>query len=201
MGKVAILFSWAPKSLWTVTVAMKLKVAWKKSCDKLRQHIKKQRHYFADKGRYSQSDVFSSSHIQMWELDRKQVWTPKNWCFWLMVLEKTLENPLEIKPVNPKENQGWIFFGRTDAEAPVLSSSHAKNWLIGKDPDTGKDWGQEEKAVIEDEMSAWHHWLNGHEFQQSQRDSEGQGSLVCCSPWGRRVRHNLVTEQQLHKKW
>ena len=201
METVAILFSWAPKSLRRVTAALKLKVAWKKSCDKPRQHIKKQRHHIVDKGPYSQSYGFSSSHIQMWELDHKEVWAPKNWCFWIVVLEKTLENPLdskEIKPVNPKGNQGWIFFGRTDTEAPILWSPDAKNWLIGKDPDARKDWEQEEKGMTEDEMAAWHHWLNGHEFEQSQRDSEGQRSLVYCSPWGCRVRHDLVTEQQLH---
>ena len=106
-------------------------------------HIKKQRHYFDNKGPSSQSYGFSSTHVWMWELDRKESWAPKNWCFWTVVLEKTLENPLdlkEIKPINSKGNQSWIFIGRTDAEAPILWPPDVKNWLIGKDPDTQKDW-------------------------------------------------------------
>ena len=106
----------------------------------------------------------------MWELDYKESWVPKNWCFWTVVLEKTLESPLddkEIQPVNPKENQTWIFIGRTEAEAetPILWPLHAKNWLIWKDPDAGKDWRREEKGTTEGEMVEWHHWLNGHEFE------------------------------------
>ena len=125
----------------------------------------------------------------MWELDHKEVWALKNWSFWTVVLKNTLENPLdckEIKPVNPKGNQSWIFTGGIDtkAEAPVLWPPDAKNWLIGKDPDAGKDWRQEEKGMTEDEMVGWHHWLNGHEFEQAPGDGEGQGSLACCSPWG-----------------
>ena len=113
----------------------------------------------------------------------------KNWCFWTVVLEKTLKSPLdcmEIKPVNPKGNQSWIFIGRTDAEAkaPVLWPPHVKNWLIGKDPDAGKDWRQEEKGMTEDEMIGWHHGSSRHEFEQIPGDSEGQWSLVCCSLWG-----------------
>ena len=143
---VTDLISWAPKSLWTVTTATKLKDAapWKKSCDKPRQHIKKQRHHFTNKGLYSQSYGFSDSQVQMQELDRKEGWAPKNWCFQIVVL-KTLESPLdckEIKPVNPKGNQLWIFIGRTDAEAeaPILWPPDVKSWLIGKDPNAGKDW-------------------------------------------------------------
>ena len=116
----------------------------------------------------------------MWELYHKVGWVPKNWCFWTVVLGKTLESPLdtkEIKPVNPKRNQPWIFTGMTDAEAPILWPPAAKNWLIGKDPDAGKDWRWEKKGMTEDEMVGWHHWLSGHEFEQSPRDSEGQGSL------------------------
>ena len=118
----------------------------------------------------SQRYGFSSSHVWMSELDYKESWVPKNWCFWTVVLEKTLESPLdckEIKPVNPEGNQSWIFIGRTDAaaEAPVLWPSYVKNWLIGKDPYTGKDWRQEEKGITEDEMVGWHHWFNGHEFE------------------------------------
>ena len=125
----------------------------------------------------------------MWDLDHKESWVPKNWCFWTVVLEKTLESPLdceEIKPVNPKGNQPWIFIGRTDAEAetPILWPPDVKNWLLGKDLDAGKDWRQEKKGTTEDEMVGWHHWLDGHEFEQAPGVGEGQGSLVCCSPWG-----------------
>ena len=126
----------------------------------------------ADKGPSSQSYGFSSSHVWMGELDHKESWALKNWCFWTAVLEKTLESPLdcmEIKPVYPKGNQSWIFIGRTDAEAetPKLWPPNAKNWLIGKDPDAGKVWRQEEKGMTEDEMVGWHHWLNGHESEQT----------------------------------
>ena len=132
--------------------------------------IKKQRRYFADKGPYSQSYGFSSSHVWMWELDHKEGWAAKNWCFWTVVLEKRLESPLdckEIKPVHPKGNQSWIFTERTDAEAeaPILWPPDAKNWLIGKDPDAGKDWRQEERWRTEDELVGWHHRLDGHEFE------------------------------------
>ena len=117
----------------------------------------------------SQSYGFSSSHVQIWKLDYKEGWKLKNWCFWTVVLEKTLESPLnckEIKPVNPKGNQSWISIGRTDAEAetPILWPPTVKSWLIWKDPDAGKDWRQEEKGMTEDEMVRWHHWLSGHEF-------------------------------------
>ena len=162
-------------------------VPWKKSNDKPRQCIKKQRHYFANKGQYSQSHGFSSNHVWMWELDNKEGWAPKNRCLRTVVLEKTLESPLdskETKPVNPKENQPWIFIGRTDGETPILWPPDVKSLLIAKDPDPGKGWGQEEKGVTEDEMFGWHHWLNGHEFEQIPKDSEGQGSLACCSSWG-----------------
>ena len=133
----------------------------------------------------------------MWELGHKEGWVPENWCFGNVMLEKTLKSPLdckEIKPVNPKGNQPWIFIGRTDAEAeaPILWSPEAKSQLIGKDPDAWKDWGQEKRAT-EDEMVRWHHWLNGHEFEQTPRDTEGQGSLVCCGPWGRK--ESDTTEQ------
>ena len=143
--------------------ALKLKdaIPWKKSCDKPRQCIKKQRHYFANKGPSSQSYGFFSSHVWMWELDHKEVWVLKNWCLWTVVLVKTIESPLdykEIKPVNPKGNQPWIFIGRTDteAEAPILWPPDVKRWLTGKDPDAGKDRRQEEKGTIEDER-----WLDG----------------------------------------
>ena len=131
-----------------------------------------QRHYFADKGLSSQIYGFSGSHVWMWELDYKESWVLKNWCFWTVMLEKTLECALdskEIKPVNPKRNLSWIYIGRTDAEAeaPMLWPPDMKNWLIWKDSDAGKDWGQEEKGTTEDEMIGWHHWFNGHEFEQA----------------------------------
>ena len=140
------------------------------SYDQPRQHIKKQRHYFANKGLSSQSYGFSSSHAWMWELDYKESWALNNWCFWTVVLEKTLESPLdckEIQLVSHKGNQSWIFIGRTDVEAetPVLWPPHTKCWLIGKDPDAGRDWRQEEKGMTEDEMVGWYHRLNGHEFE------------------------------------
>ena len=162
---------------------------WKKSYVQPRQHIKKQTHYFTNKGPSSQSYGFSSSHVWMWELDYKESWAPKYWCFWTVVLEKTLESPLdckEIQPVHPKGNQSRIFIGRTDAEAetPILCTPDVKNWLIGKDSDTGRDWGQEEKQVAEDEMVRQHHWFNGYEFEQTLGDSGGQGSLACCNSCG-----------------
>ena len=127
----------------------------------------------------------------MWALDCKEGWVTKNWYFQIVVLEKTLESPLnnkEIKPINPKGNQLWIFIGWTDAEAEalILWPPDVKNWLIGKDPDAGKDWRQKEKGKTEDEMVGWHHCLNGHEFKQAPGDGKGQGSLVCCSPGGRK---------------
>ena len=130
-------------------------------------------------------------------MDYKESWALKNWCFWTVVLEKTLENRLdckEIQPINCKGNQSWIFIGRTEAEAetPILWPPDAKNWLIRKDPDAGKDWRQKEKGMKEDETVGWHHWLNGREFEQAQGDSEGQGSLACCSPWGCRGGHDWV---------
>ena len=153
-----------------VTAATKLKdvAPWKKSYEKPRQHIQKQRHYFANQVPSSQSCGFSSSHV--WMLDSRESLMPKHWCFWTVVLEKTLESLLdckEIKPVNPKGNQTWIFIGRTDAEAetPILCPPDAKSWLIGKEPDAGKDWRQEKKGTTEDEMVGWHHRLNEHAFE------------------------------------
>ena len=154
-----------------VTAAMKLKDApCRKSYDKSRWYIKKQRHYFASKGRSSQSYGFSSSHVWMWELDHTESWVPKNWCFWTVVLEKTLESPLdckEIQPVHPNRDQSWIFIGSTDVEAetPILWPPDVKSWLIWKDPDAGKNWRQEEKGTTQDKMVGWHNWLNGHEFE------------------------------------
>ena len=142
-----------------------------------------------NKGSYSQSYSFSSSHIWMWVLDYKESWALKNWCFWTVVLEKTFESPLDskdVKPVNPKGNQPWIFIGRTDAEAPMLWSPDAKRQHIGKDPDAGKDWGQEEKGKTEDDMGGWHHWLIEREFEPALGVGDGQGGLACYSPRGRK---------------
>ena len=193
---------------WLRPQNWKMLTLWKKSYDKPRQHFKKQTHHFANKGPYSQSYGFSSSHVWMWEVDQKEGWMSKNWCFWTVVLEQTLESPLdskEIKPVNPKGNQPWIFSGRTDAktEAPILWPPDTKSWLVGKDPDAGKDWGQEKKGATEDEIVGWHHRLNGHEFEKTLRDSEGQGKPGILQSMGsQRVRHHLATEQQQdHMQW
>ena len=171
---------------------------WKKSYDQPRQHIKKQRHYFTNKGLSSQSYGFSSTHVWMWELDHKESWAPKNWHFWTVVLEKTLESSLDCKeiiPVNPKGNQSWIFTGRTDAEAeaPIVCPPDMKNWLIRQDSNAGKDWRWEEKGTTEDKMVGWHHWLNGHESEQALVVGDGQGGLACCSPW--RHKKSDTTEQ------
>ena len=143
---------------------------WKKSYDQPRQQILKQRHYFANKGASSQTYGFSHSHVWIWELDYKEIWGPKNWCFWSVVLEKTPESLLdckEIKPVHPKENQSWIFTRRTDAEAviPILWPRNGNSQLIWKDPDAGNDWRQGGKGKTEDEIFGWLHWLDGHEFE------------------------------------
>ena len=164
--------------------------------DKPRQHVKKQRRYFADKGLSSQSYDFSSSHEWMWELDHEESWVLKNWCFWTVVLEKTLTGTLdckEIKPVNPQGNQPWIFIRRTGAEAPILWPPDAKNYLIGKHAGAGKDWRQEEKGTTENETVGWHHWLYGHEFEQAPGvgDREAWHTAVHGS---KRVRHDWATE-------
>ena len=140
----------------------------RESYDQPRQHIKKQRHYFVNKGPYSQGYGFSIGHVWMWELDYKEGWALRTWYFWT-VGQKTLESPLdckEIQPVHPKRDQSWVFIGRTDVEAetPIFWPPYAKSWLIWKDPDAGKDWGQAEKGTAEDEMVGWHHRLDGHEF-------------------------------------
>ena len=155
-----------------VIAAMKLEdlTPWQESYDQPRQHIKKQRHYLVNKVPSGQGYGFSSGHVWMWELDYKESWVLKDWCFWTVVLEKTLESSLdskEIQPVHPKRDQSWVFIGRTDVEAetPILWPSDVKSWLIGKDPDAGKDWRQEKKGMAEDEMVGWHPLLNGHEFE------------------------------------
>ena len=173
-----------------VTEAIKSKDAWllgRKVMTNLDSILK------TNKGPSSQSYDFSSSHVWIWELDYKESWATKNWCFWTVVLEKTLESALDskgIQPVHPKGNQSWIFIGRTDAEAeaPIFWLPDAENWLIRKDPDDGKDWREEEKGTTEDEMVEWHQWLDGHEFEQAPGVGDGQGSLTCCRPWG-------------HKEW
>ena len=176
---------------------------WKKSYDQPRKHIKKQRHYFVNKGPSSQSYGFSSNHVWMWELDYKESWALKIWCFWTVVLEKTLESPLDckqIQPIYPKGDQSWIFIGRTDAEAetPILWPPDVKSWLIWKDPDAGKDL-RREKGKTEDEMVGWHHWLNGHEFEYTPGGGDGQGSLACYSPWVHK--ESDMTEQLNWTDW
>ena len=151
--------------------------------------ILKSRDIICQQAPTSQNYSFSSSHVWTWELDYKESWEPKNWYFWTVLLEKTLESPLdgmEIKPVYPKGNQPWIFTGQTaaEAEAPVLWPPDVKSQSIWKDPDAGKDWGQEDRGMTEDEMVGWHHQFDGREFEQAPWGGEGQGSLVCCSLWG-----------------
>ena len=164
-------------------------------------HIQKERHYFANKGPSSQGYGFSYGHVWIWDLDCKESWAPKNWCFWTVVLEKTLESPLdckEIKPVSPEGTQSWMYtfeglmlklklqyLGYLMWRANWLE----KSWLfpnirVWKDWCCWMDWRQEEKETTEDEMVGWHHQLNGHEFEQAPGDGEGQGSLACCRPWG-----------------
>ena len=150
---------------WLQLWNYKMLTPWKESYDQPRQHSQKQRHYFANKGPSSQSYGFSHSHVWMLEFDYEESWAPKNWIFWTVVLDKTLESLLdynEIQPVHPKGNQSWIFIDRSDAEAeaPILWPPDAESWLIWKDPDAGKDWRQEEKGSTEDEMAGWHHRLN-----------------------------------------
>ena len=142
----------------------------------------------------------------MWELDYKESWASKNWCFWTVVLEKTLESPLnceEIQPVHPKGDQCWVYIGRTDAEAetPKLWPPDAKSWLIGKDPDSGKDWGQEEKRITENEMVWWHHWHNGHGFGWTPGVGDGQGGLAYYGSWGRKSQSRLSDWTGLNDFW
>ena len=136
----------------------------------------------------------------MWELAHKESWVQKNWFFWTVVLEKTLESPLDYKDIQPFHSEGdqpWDFFGRNDAKAetPVLCPPHVKSWLIGKDPDAGRDWGQEEKGTTEDEMAGWHHWLDGREFDWTPRVGDGQGGQACCDSWGHK---ELDTTERLN---
>ena len=151
-------------------------------------------------GLSSQGYGFSTSHVWMWELDYKESWARNNWCFWIVVLEKTLESPLKCKetqPVHPIGNQSWIFIGRTnvEGEGPIFWPPDGKKWLIGKDPDAGKDFKQEKKGTTEDEMVGWRHRLDGQEFKQAPGVGDGQGSLACCSPWGRQEsKHDWAAE-------
>ena len=172
---------------------------WKKIYYQPRQHIKKQRHYFVNKGPSSQGYGFCSSHVWMWKLDYKESWVQKNWCFWTVVLEKTLESPLdckEIQSVHSNGNKSWIFIERTDAEAEIqiLWPPDVKSWLIWKDPDAGKDWGLEEKGTTEDEMVGWHHWLDGHGFVDSGSWWWTGRPGVLQSMGSQRVRHEWATE-------
>ena len=167
-----MLFLGAPNHCrwWLQPWNLRMLTPWKESYHQPRQHIKKQRHYFANKRPSSQGYGFSSSHVWMWELDYTESWVLKNWCFCTVVLEKTLESPLdckEIQPVHPKGDHSSIFIGRPDVEAEtqILWSPDAKNWLIWKDPDAGKDWRQKENGMTEDEMVGWHHRLNGPESE------------------------------------
>jgi len=159
---------------------------------------------FANKDLSSQGYGFSSDHVWMWELDYKESWAPKNWCFWTVVLEKMLESPLdckEIQPVHPKGNQSWVFTGRTDveAEAPILWPPDAKSWLIGKDTDAGKDWGQKEKGMTEDEMVGWHHRLDGRGFGWTLGVGDRQGGLVCCDACGHKESDTTELLNWTHK--
>ena len=172
---------------------------WKESYDQPRKHIKKQRHYFANKGPSGQGYGFSSGHVWMWELDCEESWAPKNWCFWTVMLEKTLESPLdckEIQPVHPEGDQSWVMIGRTDVEAetPILWPPDVKIWLIGKDPDAGRDWGHEEKGTTEDEMAGWHHRLDGHEFESTPGVVDGQRPGGLRFKGSQRVGHDWATE-------
>ena len=183
--------------LWIDMIGIYAKVCF---CDH-----QKQIHYFANKGSSSQGYGFSCGHVWLWELDCEEGWAPKNWCFWTVVLEKTLDSPLdckEIKPVNPKGNQSRMFIGRTDAEAeaPSLWPPNEKSWLRN-------DWCWERLKVVGEghEMIGWHHWPHGHEFEKTLGDGEGQGSLGCCSPWGHKElettedwRTNVCFEVQLN---
>ena len=148
---------------------------------------------------FSQGYCFSSCHVWMWELDCEESWAQKNWCFWTVVLEKTLESPLDckIQLVHPKVDQSWVFIGRTDVEAetPIFWPPDVKSWLIWKEPVVGKDWRQEEKGMTQDEMVGWHHWLNGHEFGWTPGVDDGQRGLACCHSWGHK---ELDTTEQLN---
>ena len=183
---------------WLQPWNYKMLTPWKESYDQPRQHIKKQRHYFVNKGPFKSRLWFSSSHVWMWELDYKENWALKNWCFWTVVMEKTLASPLdckEIQPVHPKGDESCVFIGRIDVEAetPILWPPDVKSWFIWKDPDAVKDWGQEEKGTIEEEMVGWHYRLNGHGFGWTPGVGDRQGGLACCGSRGHK--ESDTTEQ------
>ena len=178
------LFSWASESLQMVTAA-EIKRCW---LDKPRQCFKRQRYHFAEKGLHGQNYDFSSSHVRMWELDHKEGWAAKTWSAQIVMREKTLESPLDskeikfsiLKGISPEHSlEGLMLKLRFQSFGQLVERLDS----LGKDPDAGKDWGQEEKGATEDEMVGWHHWLNGQEFEQTPGNSEGQGSPACCSPW------------------
>ena len=174
------------------------------SYDQCREHIKKQRHYFVNKGPSGQGYGFSSGHVWMWELDCEECWAPKNWCFWTVVLEKTLEslfNCKEIQPVCTKGDWSCVFIGRTDieAETPKLWPPDVKSWLIWKDPDVAKDWGQGEKGTTEDKMVGWHHRHNGHGSGWTPGVGDEQGGLACCGSWGHK--ESDTTERLNWTEW
>ena len=182
-----------------LTKAEDIKTRWQKYTEELHKKIfRTQIITMVCKGPSSQGYGFSSSHVWMWELDCEESWMPKNWCFWTVVLEKTLESPLDckkIQPVHSKGDQPWVFIGRTDpkAETSILWPLHAKSWLIGKDSDAGRDWGQEEKGMTEDEIAEWHHQLDECEFEWTPGVGDGQGGLACCNSRGRK--ESDTTEQ------
>ena len=168
---------------WLKSWNYKMLAPWKKSYDQPRQHVRKQR-YLLTNIHLVKAMVFPvvMYGCESWTIKKAEV---KKWCFWSVVLEKTLKSPLDckdIQPVHPKGNQSWIFIGRPDAETAILWPPDTKNWLIWKDPDAGKDWGQEEKGTTEDEMGGWHYRLDGYEFEQAPGVGDGQGSLLCWSP-------------------
>ena len=178
------LISHASKILLKILQAMLQRIAMSNLDSAL-----KSKHHFADKGLCSHPYMTHPVIMYECELDHQERWTEKNWCFQTVVLEKTLESPVdskEIKPVNPKGDQPWIFIASIDAEAkvPILWPPDVKRWLIGKDPVAWKNWGQEEKEATEDKIDGWHYWLNGYEFEEIQGDRDGQRSLACCSSWG-----------------
>ena len=201
-NSVRLYFFWAPKSLQMVTATMKEKkkntlTPWKKSYYQPRQHIKKQRHYFANRGPSIRGYGFSSSHVWMWVLDYKEGWALNNWCFWTLVLEKTMGVPWTARRSNQSILKEISLEYSLEGRMLKLKRQyfgHMKSWITWKDPDAGKDWRQKEKGMTDGEMVGWHHQPDGHEFEWTLGVGDGQWGLVCCSPWGHRVGHNWATE-------